>query len=56
MPARRTTAARSGQTAVKRIVSLREESVKMGLVDVSRVGENGQSAARRTVARMQNVS
>ena len=56
MPARRTTAARSGQTAVKRIVSLREESVEMELVDVSRVGESGQSAARRTVARMQNVS
>ena len=56
MPARRTTAARSGQTAVMRSVSLRVESVKMGLVDVSRVGENGQSAARRTVARMQNVS
>ena len=55
MPARRTTTTRSGQTAVKRIVSLREESVEMGLVDVSRVGENGQSAARRTVARMENV-
>ena len=56
MPARRTTSAKSGQTAAKMIVSLREGSVKMGLVDVSRVGESGQSAARRTVARMQNVS
>ena len=55
MPARRTTAIRSGQTAVKRIVSLREGSVKMGLVDVSRVEANGQSAATRTVARMENV-
>ena len=55
MPARRTTAIRSGQTAVKRVVSLREESVKMGLVVVSLVEANGQSAARKTVARMENV-
>ena len=55
MPARRTTAIRSGQTAVKRIVSLREGNVKMGLVDVSLVEANGQSAARKTVARMENV-
>ena len=55
MPARRTTAAKSGQTAVKRIVSPREGSVEMGLVDVSLAGESGQSAARRTVARMENV-
>ena len=55
MPARRTTAIRSGQTAAKRIVSLREGSVEMGLVDVSLVEANGQSAARKTVARMENV-